>query len=478
MRQQNRVNTRTDGRCARSRLVLVACAVMAVCGLTALPARAAPGTPYDFDASGSSDLVAGTPEAASAAGSVTVLPGSAAGPTAAGRLVITQDTGSVPGGAEPGDRFGAATASGDLDGDGRPDLVIGAPGENDTSGNADRGSVTVLTGASGLSTGTSFTTGAHWGPPDSARLGTDVEVADVDGDGLDDAIGLGPGTADSGSWLVWRDSATGAVHTRAVSFDAAVAIDGAVGDFDGDGYHDLAVTTVDTYGIGKVFEFTGGPDGLTGGFAAQVPPGRAIDAGDIDQDGYDDVVVGQPLAADADGWTGGQITLKRGHPWGLSHPGDTVTVHQDTDGIPGTAEAGDAMGTSVALRDVDGDGVLDVLAGLPGEDLTLEGTAYTDAGSALVIRLTTDLAVTTAQTLNQGAGGIPGAAETADRFGAEIAAGDFTGTSAVGLAVGAPGENSGDGTIAHLHADGTASFIGPSTAGTPAQGGLGTVLAP
>lgn len=460
-------------------LALVACAVLAVSGLTTLPARAAgPGTPYDFDASGSSDLVAGTPEAASAAGSVTVLPGSAAGPTATGRRTLTQDTGSVPGAVEPGDRFGAATASGDLDGDGRLDLVVGSPGENDTGGNADRGSVTVLTGASGLTGGTSFTTGAHWGPPDSARLGTDVEAGDVDGDGLDDAIGLGPGTAGSGSWLVWRDSATGTVHTHGVSFDAAVAVDGAVGDFDGDGYDDVAVTVVDTYGIGKVFEFTGGPDGLTGGFGAHVPPGRSLDAGDIDKDGYDDLVVGQPLAADARGRAGGQVTIKRGHAWGLNHPGDTVTVHQDTDGIPGTAEAGDALGASVALRDVDGDGVLDVLAGLPGEDLTVDGTARADAGSALVLRLTTDLTVASAQALNQGADGIPGTAETGDRFGAEVAAGDYTGTSAVGLAVGAPGENSGDGTVVHLGADGTAAFIGPATAGTPADAGLGTVLAP
>ncbi|MCL8013395.1 FG-GAP-like repeat-containing protein [Streptomyces sp. AS02] len=467
------------GKHTWSRLVLVVCAVMAVSGLTSRPAHAAgPETPYDFDASGSSDLVAGTPGAGSAAGSTTVLPGSAVGPTAAGRLTITQDTGSVPGGAEAGDRFGASTASGDLDGDGRLDLVVGAPGENDTSGNADRGSVTVLTGASGLTSGASFTTGAHWGPSASARLGTDVEVGDVDGDGLDDAIGLGPGTADSGSWLVWRDSATGAVDTRGVGFDAAVAIDGAVGDFNGDGYDDLAVTTVDTHGIGKVFEFTGGPEGLTGGFGAQVPAGRTVDAGDIDKDGYDDLVVGQPVAADSDGRAGGQIALKRGHPWGLNHPGDTVIIHQDTDGIPGAAEAGDAMGSSVALRDVDSNGVLDVLTGLPGEDLTVEGAAHADAGSALVVRLTTTLTVASAQVLNQGTGQIPGAAETGDRFGADVAAGDFTGTSTVDLAIGAPGENSGDGTIVHLTADGTASFIGPSLAGTPADAGLGTVLAP
>ncbi|WP_244206777.1 hypothetical protein [Streptomyces swartbergensis] len=208
-----------------------------------------------------------------------------------------------------------------------------------------------------------------------------------------------------------------------------------------------------------------------------MPPGRSLDVGDIDKDGHDDLLGGQPIAADAGGRSGGQITIKRGHPWGLNHPGDTVTVHQDTDGIPGTAEAGDALGASVVLRDVDGDGVLDVLAGLPGEDIGVAGTTRADAGSALVLRLTTGLTVASAQALDQGADGIPGAAEPGDRFGAEVAAGDYTGASAVGLAVGAPGENSGDGTV-HVGADGAAVFIGPATAGTPAGGRLGAVLAP
>ncbi|MGW6909013.1 hypothetical protein [Streptomyces sp. NPDC054940] len=189
-------------------------------------------------------------------------------------------------------------------------------------------------------------------------------------------------------------------------------------------------------------------------------------------------MVGRPVAADSDGRTGGQITLKRGHPWGLNHPGDTVTVHQDTDGIPGAAEAGDAMGSSVSLCDVDTDGVLDVLTGLPGEDITVEGAARADAGSALVVRLTTAFTVASARALNQGGDGVRGAAETGDRFGTDVAAGDFTGTSTVGLAIGAPGENSGDGTVVHLAPDCTASFIGPSAAGTPTDGGLGTVLAP
>ncbi|MCM2579121.1 FG-GAP-like repeat-containing protein [Streptomyces meridianus] len=465
---------------------LIAGAV-AVTGLAATGGAAHADTPgverSDFDNSGSSDLVASVPAASSSAGAVSVLPGGASGPSATGRKILTQNSGSVPGSSEKGDRFGAATASGDLDGDGRLDLVVGAPGEDDTSGTTDRGAVTILTGKSGLTGGTYFTTGSRWGTAQKARLGTDVEVGDINGDGLDDAIGIGPGTAGSAPWVVWRDSATGATHSGAVGYDPAVAIDGAVGDFNADGHDDLAVTVVDVYGTAKVYELTGSASGFEGGFGAAVSGGRAVDAGDINGDGHDDLVVGQPVAADANGRAGGQITVKLGSAAGLQAQGGTLTVHQATTGVPGAAEAGDAMGTDVALSDLDGDGTLDIVAGLPGEDLTVSGTSRKNAGAALLLRLTgsadgTGVALASAQALQQGRDGIGGVPESADRFGSAVAADDFTGTDATSLVIGAEGENTGDGTMVHRTAGGTGTYVGRSVAGTPVDGGLGGVLAP
>ena len=440
----------------------------------------------DFDGDGSSDLVVGAPTTSSSAGAVSVLPGGAGGPGAQARKTVSQNTGSVPGSSEAGDRFGADTASGDVDGDGKLDLVVGAPGEDDTRGNADRGSVTILTGSSGLASGTSFTTGSDDArSPNSARLGTAVATGDFNGDGRDDVVAVGLGTGDNGGWLTWRNSATGATTTERLSFSGLTHADVATGDFNGDGYDDVAVTTVDRYGTGRAYEYqSSGANGLANSMAIQMSGGRTIDAGDVNGDGRDDIVIGQPVASEtgSTGYSGGQVTVKFGQDYGLYYQGHTVAINQSTAGVPGAAEAGDSMGSSVALRDDDGDGALDIVTGLPGEDLTVSGVARKDAGSALVMRLASDgadaLSVTEGTSLNQGAGGIGGAAESGDRMGSAVAGGDFSGNGSTGLVIGASGENSGDGTAVHRTAAGTSSYVGRSAAGTPSGGGLGSILAP
>ncbi|MET7361133.1 FG-GAP and VCBS repeat-containing protein [Streptomyces sp. NPDC005562] len=97
----------------------------------------------DLDGDGRDDLMAGAPGeaigSAARAGAVTVLKGGKNGildanGTAAGALSYQQNSPGVPGAAEAGDTFGAALATADHDGDGRPDLSIGSPGENAASG--------------------------------------------------------------------------------------------------------------------------------------------------------------------------------------------------------------------------------------------------------------------------------------------------------------------------------------------------------
>jgi hypothetical protein len=117
---------------------------------------------------------------------------------------------------------------------------------------------------------------------------------------------------------------------------------------------------------------------------------------------------------------------------------------QNSRGIPGTAEAGDAFGSAVHYnwfeRLVDGDPVAQLVpvVGAPGEDIG----KVKDAGDITVIP-----GVRKAFELNQNTPGLPGKAEAGDRMGAAL--GDLPGRyhgayhDGDGLLVGAPGEDEG-----------------------------------
>ena len=117
----------------------------------------------DFNRDGISDVVAATPKQGS--GWLTLVPGGVNGPVSASKVKLNQGSAGVPGAAESGDQWGTATAWGDINADGYADLAIGAPGEDDTTGHADRGAVTILYGPK-------FDTGA-----DTMALGDDYEPA-------------------------------------------------------------------------------------------------------------------------------------------------------------------------------------------------------------------------------------------------------------------------------------------------------------
>ena len=204
------------------------------------------------------------------AGAVNVLYGSNAGLTAAGNELWHQDVVGVEGVAEAGDRFGAALASGDFDDDFADDLAIGVPGE-DVGTLRNAGPVNVLYGGGGggLSTADNQIWNQDSRPccdtaDDDESFGSALAAGDFDNDSFDDlAIGVpgedlrwarpdgqqrlgrrgGQRPARVGAGLAadrdqfWSQNVLEGAHERGDHFGHALAS----GDFDNDGFDDLAV---------------------------------------------------------------------------------------------------------------------------------------------------------------------------------------------------------------------------------------------
>ena len=117
-----------------------------------------------------------------------------------------------------------------------------------------------------------------------------------------------------------------------------------------------------------------------------------------------------------------------------------------------------AQPTTLPAPDFDNDGFGDLAVGVPGEDV---GTAA-NAGAVQVLYGAADGLAADGRILAQGAGGVPGASEAGDRFGAALVTGRFNSDGYEDLAVGAPGEGVGadDGAGAVVLLFGSADGLG------------------
>ncbi|MQY05234.1 FG-GAP-like repeat-containing protein [Actinomadura macrotermitis] len=184
--------------------------------------------------------------------------------------------------------------------------------------------------------------------------------------------------------------------------------------------------------------------------------------GDFNGDGFGDVAVGQPGDT---GHRGGQITVYKGSATGISAAAKTV-VTADTPGVPGTRTAGGRFGADLSAGDVNGDGRTDLAAGAPG--VKPGGYAYLLLGSAAGI------GGQGAQWLSQDTAGVPGTAKPGDLFGGQVTLLDHVRERRADLVAGAPGEGGTEGSVAWVK--GRASGLLPvaaATGHTPTSFGLG-----
>lgn len=442
---------------------LAVAVVLAVTG-AAVPAAADSGTAGarlqdDFNGDGYTDLAVAAPAATvggkAKAGYVAVLYGSRNGLTTTGRKVFTQNSAGIPGSVEAGDGFGSALTTADLDGDGYADLVVGAGGE-DTGAGTDAGLVEVVWGgAQGLAGGASLASGKAY---DKLGAKGRLTVGDIGDDGSPDVVTVanqhdlrvlkGPFT---------HGGANGGEQLVPDRYDSRV-LDLATGDVNGDGRTDVvgAENDADTFDSRRVVYWLGNGTGLNPFTlvydidGAGLQGGESLDVGDVNRDGYDDIVVGRAVdgyASDHDAYLakGGRVAWIPGTPDGPDGVEKAQFLNQDSPGVPGTAEKGDRFGTDVQLGDVDGDGYLDVLTGVPGEDLG----SVTDAGAVVVLSGRADglTGVGSHQVVTQESGMVPGTAEKGDAFGTAVHLGDANGDGLADAAVGAPGENADTGFV-------------------------------